>query len=92
MVSRIIARGLIFQSRRLRFETDVPDRPGALAHLLKVVGDVGANIYSMSQTRQKQEREMMMQMVEFTVELQNTAHKERLLKALADEHYDVRIF
>lgn len=91
IVSRLISRGLILQNRRFRFETDVPDRPGGLADLFKVIASVNANIYHVEQTRQKLMPEMMVQIVEVTVELNNTEHKDRLLEVLKEHNYPVKV-
>jgi len=44
MISRIIDRGLVFDGRAARLAVKVPDRPGSLAGLTRVVADLGANV------------------------------------------------
>ena len=43
-ISRIIDRGLVFDGRLARLMVKVPDRPGSLAHLTRIVADEGANV------------------------------------------------
>jgi threonine dehydratase len=44
MISRIIDRGLVFDGRAARLAVKVPDRPGSLAALTRIVADLGANV------------------------------------------------
>jgi len=43
-ISRIIDRGLVADGRLVRLRVKVPDRPGSLARLTRVVADLGANV------------------------------------------------
>ncbi len=43
-ISRIIDRGLVFDGRVTRLMVKVPDRPGSLARLTKLVAGLGANV------------------------------------------------
>jgi threonine dehydratase len=44
LVERIIDRGLVTDGRIVRLAITVPDRPGNLAHLTRLVADAGANV------------------------------------------------
>ncbi len=44
MVSRIIDRGLVSDGRLARLRITVPDRPGSLATLTRIVAELGANV------------------------------------------------
>jgi threonine dehydratase len=44
MISRIIDRGLVFDGRAARLAVKVPDRPGSLAALTRIVADLRANV------------------------------------------------
>lgn len=51
IVSRIIDRGLVADGRLARLMVKVPDRPGALAGLTRVVADEGANVLDIHHRR-----------------------------------------
>ena len=51
MVARIIERGLVVDGRMARLIVTVRDRPGSLASLTKVVGDLGANVLEIRHRR-----------------------------------------
>ena len=43
-LGRIIDRGLVADRRLLRFELNLPDRPGTLAGLTAAISNTGANV------------------------------------------------
>ena len=51
MIARIIERGLVADGRMARLMVTVRDRPGSLAALSKVVGDLGANVLEIRHRR-----------------------------------------
>jgi threonine dehydratase len=51
MLGQIIDRGLVREGRYFRFRTTVPDRPGALAHLLHCVAAEGGNLVTVEHDR-----------------------------------------
>jgi threonine dehydratase len=51
MIARIIERGLVVDGRMARLMVTVRDRPGSLAELSKVVGDLGANVLEIRHRR-----------------------------------------
>ncbi len=51
MIARIIERGLVVDGRMARLRVTVRDRPGSLAELTKVVGDLGANVLEIRHRR-----------------------------------------
>ena len=51
MIARIIERGLVADGRMARLMVTVRDRPGSLAGLSKVVGDLGANVLEIRHRR-----------------------------------------
>ena len=51
MIARIIERGLVADGRMARLMVTVRDRPGSLAELSKVVGDLGANVLEIRHRR-----------------------------------------
>lgn len=51
MISRIIERGLAAAGRLCRFNVELEDHPGALARLLEVVSELGANVVQIQHDR-----------------------------------------
>ena len=51
IIARIIERGLVVDGRMARLMVTVRDRPGSLAELTKVVGDLGANVLEIRHRR-----------------------------------------
>lgn len=51
VVSDIIQRGLVHSGRRVQLDVAVPDRPGTLAHLTRVVADEQANVLEIRHDR-----------------------------------------
>jgi threonine dehydratase len=51
MIARIIERGLVVDGRMARLIVTVRDRPGSLAELSKIVGDLGANVLEIRHRR-----------------------------------------
>jgi threonine dehydratase len=51
LVERIIARGLVTDGRLARLAVTLPDRPGNLARLTRIVAQAGANVLDVSHRR-----------------------------------------
>ena len=51
LLNRVIRSGLSAAGRFMTLQVRLPDRPGALAELLTVIGQAGANVVEVSHTR-----------------------------------------
>jgi threonine dehydratase len=91
MLSQVVARGLGAAGRYLRFFTDMPDRPGALSALLKLVAELEANVVSVEHERLHSRVELGRTGVDILVETRSYAHRQKLLDKLVGEGYDVRV-
>ncbi|MBD3229694.1 MAG: threonine ammonia-lyase [Candidatus Lokiarchaeota archaeon] len=89
LVNRIIIRGLKESGRLLKFSTKVPDIPGALLQVLKILNTKKANIVSINHNRSKSNIPFKEAEVEIEVETRNQQHIEKILNALAD--YEIKI-
>ena len=78
MLERIITRGLAREGRTVGFSTVLPDRPRALAGLLGIVSELGANVLEVSHERSS-----------LLVETRNRAHVDELFDALHREGYQL---
>jgi threonine dehydratase len=77
------------RGRRLRIFTRVADRPGALATLLAMLADGGANLIDIEHIRDAVSLHVRETGVELTLETRNADHAERLLGDLRGAGYAV---
>jgi threonine dehydratase len=84
VISRIIDRGLVKSGRLMRLRLLVPDVPGALARLLGLVGERGANVLQIHHERTAVRHELGFVAVELTLETRGFEHVAELERAIAD--------
>jgi threonine dehydratase len=83
LLSRLIDRSMAESGRLLRLQVAVPDRPGALRSITKLLADHGANIVQVVHDRSFS---ALPGNVDITLQLEvrNFAHQKELIAALAD--------
>ena len=89
MLERIITRGLAREGRTVGFSTVLPDRPRALAGLLGLVSELGANVLEVSHERSSLKADLGSTVVHLLVETRNRAHVDELFDALHREGYQL---
>ena len=89
MLERIITRGLAREGRTVGFSTVLPDRPHALAGLLGIVSELGANVLEVSHERSSLKADLGSTVVHLLVETRNRAHVDELFDALHREGYQL---
>lgn len=89
MLERIITRGLAREGRTVGFSTVQPDRPRALAGLLGIVSELGANVLEVSHERSSLKADLGSTVVHLLVETRNRAHVDELFDALHREGYQL---
>ncbi len=87
LISRIIEKGLIQDGRLSRFSVLVSDRPGHLARLAQRIGELGANILQIAQTRGFGEMAIGETEVELILETTGPEHIERLCAGLREQGF-----
>lgn len=85
MLERIITRGLAREGRTVGFSTVLPDRPRALAGLLGIVSELGANVLEVSHERSSLKADLGSTVVHLLVETRNRAHVDELFDTLHRE-------
>jgi threonine dehydratase len=90
LISRIIEKGLIQDGRLCRFSVVLSDRPGTLARLAGRIGELGANILQIGQSRGFGQMAIGETEVELTLETSGPDHIERIHQALAAEKFKVK--
>ncbi|MGB9866996.1 MAG: threonine ammonia-lyase [Bacillota bacterium] len=90
LISRIIEHGLRKAGRFMAITTRIPDRPGSLLKLLKVIADEGGNVISVEHDRLRQDLVLGQAEVEIKVETYGPGHMERIQSRLREADYGVR--
>ncbi|GAA3094641.1 threonine ammonia-lyase [Streptosporangium carneum] len=87
LLSKILRRGLAAAGRYLTLRVPLPDRPGALAHLLAKLAELGVNVLDIVHER------LGMHLGEAEVQLQletkGPAHSDEVLESLRGEGYKI---
>jgi threonine dehydratase len=85
MVSRVIDRGLVFDGRLARLRVKVPDRPGSLASLTRLVASLGANVLETTHRRGFADISVGDVEIVVTLETRGQAHVGALIRRLEEE-------
>jgi threonine dehydratase len=91
LLARIIDRHLVESRRLVRVRTHVPDRPGALAELLQVLGAGGGNVVRIQHDRVFMHAGFWEAQVDITLETRNAGHIEELRRSLLERGYEVEL-
>jgi threonine dehydratase len=67
--------------------TRVPDRPGALAHLLSCVAETGGNVVDVSHVREGFDLHVRETAVELVLETRGREHADRVMTAMREAGY-----
>ena len=90
LLSRIIDRGLTKDGRLVRLDVCVKDRPGALAALLNLVGEAGANVLETHHERAFTALGLNEVHIELRLETRGPEHVEELIETIAAAGVHVR--
>ena len=91
LLSECIRLGETAAGRRMVLSTVVPDRPGALAGLLRVVADCGANVVDVEHLRDGIDLHVGETAIKLVLQTRGTAGNLELLKAARAEGFSVRV-
>jgi threonine dehydratase len=90
VISRIIERGLVATGRLCRLSLRVTDTPGALAHVLTIVGRLKANVLEIHHNRTFTSGEQFgTTHVELKLETRGDDHVEAIRRALNDDEFTI---
>jgi threonine dehydratase len=87
LIERISDRGLVRTGRLLRLSVRLPDRPGALAGLSVLVGELGANILHIVHDRLSSGLPITQSRVDLSLETRGREHSRRILARLKRSGY-----
>lgn len=91
ILARLIDRTLVESRRLVRLRTHVPDVPGALAELLRVIGDEGGNVVRIQHDRVFMHSRFFEAKIDITLDTRNAEHIESIRRALKTFGYPVEI-
>jgi threonine dehydratase len=91
VLTHVIGHGLRAGGRYLAVRVSIPDRPGALVGLLKVVGDSDASVVDVVHSRTAGQLALDEVQVALTMETRGAQHRSEVLDALRDAGYVVEI-
>jgi threonine dehydratase len=91
LLASVIMRGLIRNGRLTRLQVEVPDVPGSLGAITTILGREGANIVEILHQRMFVDLSARSAEVDVTVETLDHVHVERVVAALEDAGFLVRV-
>jgi threonine dehydratase len=89
LLASLLRRHETVAGRRVRMFTRVPDRPGGLADLLKLIADARANLLTLEHVREAVALNVRETGVELTLETRGPEHAEQVRQALERAGYEV---
>ena len=89
VISSMISKGIVSRDRIFNFAVSIPDRPGELAKVTQIIGQVGANVVKLSHNQFKNLSRFRDKELLITVETNGTAHIQRLIEAFAEKGYTI---
>ena len=90
-LTTVIMRGLIETGRYVRIRTVLPDRPGALDSLVRVLSEHEANIYALRHDRTSRDVSMDDAEIDIDLETRGHGHIGRVIAGLEDAGYDIEV-
>jgi threonine dehydratase len=82
ILASIIMRGLVREGRLVRMRIEIPDQPGVLARITKIVGDSGANIMEVYHQRTFSALPVKSADLDIVMETRDKAHVREILSQL----------
>ncbi len=89
LLDRIIHRGLLENSRIMRFSVMLEDQPGALAELLNLIAGLNANVLHIQHERNDRDLPLFTTRVNLDIETRGPAHIKLISKEIKDRGYGI---
>ncbi|MDU2063827.1 MAG: threonine ammonia-lyase [Sporomusaceae bacterium] len=90
-IARMIERGLVQSGRRVKLATLVPDRPGALQHVLALIAQAKANVVHVLHDRIERQVPIGQAVLEISLETRDSGHTAEIVALLQHEGYQVTV-
>jgi len=91
LLAECIRMGETSAGRRMVLATTVPDRPGALAGLLALVAEHGANVVDVEHLRDGIDLHVRETAIQLVMQTRGSDHADEILEAVRSEGFQVRI-
>jgi threonine dehydratase len=91
LLASVARRHESVSGRRLVLFTRVPDRPGALAQLLALVGEAGANLVDVEHVREGVDLHVRETAVQLVLETRGAEHAEGVVRTVTEAGYEARV-
>jgi threonine dehydratase len=91
LLAECIRLGETAAGRRVVLTTVVPDRPGALAGLLRLVADRGANVFDVEHLRDGVDLHVRETAIQLVLQTDGAEHGDEILEAVRAEGFPVRV-
>ncbi len=89
LLSAVIMRGLVRSERLIHLAVAVPDSPGSLAQLTRLIADARGNVVEVTHKRAFSKGSVRDAIVDFVVETRDSRHAARITEALAGAGFRV---
>ena len=90
-ISAIINRALVSRGRQFCFTVNLPDKPGELLNVAKILADLRANVIKLEHNQFDTTNRSAAVELRITLECFGTEHKEPIIAALEKKGYKPRI-
>ena len=91
LLSRLIDVALRNLGRKVEISTTIPDKPGALAHLLEIISKTGANIIRISHNRLSKRVKIGSSAVNIELETLDADHVNGIIEVMENNGFSVEI-
>ena len=91
LMQRVIAFGLAASDRYLKLKVLLPDRPGQLAEVSRVLAGISANVVEVLHTRHGQDMRVSEVELQLAVETRGPEHRELVMHALREAGFEPRL-
>jgi threonine dehydratase len=91
ILSSVIQRGLARSARLVRIAVEIPDLPGALGEICRLIGELDSNIVDLSHQRAFSGSSVRATEVTFLLQMRGAEQSEQVLARLAEDGYAARL-
>ena len=89
-ISAIINKALVFRGRLFCFTINLPDKPGELLHVAKIISELNANVIKLDHNQSKVMDSFKQVQLEVTVETNGHSHVEEIEAAFQKNGIDIQ--
>jgi threonine dehydratase len=91
LLSAVIMRGLVRSERLIRLAVAVPDSPGSLARLSRLIADARGNVVEVTHKRAFSEGSVRDAIVDFVIETRDGRHASAITRALREGGFELLV-